>query len=227
MSLKLIGVLGGAFDPIHYGHIKLAKAWQDVATLSKVLFIPSGLAPHKNIVLENKHRVEMLNLALNPYTNFFTDDREIKKNQSDLKPSYTIETLQSLIIEKKEDQAFCFLMGSDAFLKLESWHLWNELFNYCHILIVERRESPILEDQLTSALKKEWSERLTQNIEDLRGSSFGLIMTKKFEYIDISSSKFETLFIQIKVLRIFYQQPLLTILIFTDFIVKLIYIDKF
>ena len=189
MSLKLIGVLGGAFDPIHYGHIKLAKAWQDVATLSKVLFIPSGLAPHKNIVLENKHRVEMLNLALNPYTNFFTDDREIKKNQSDLKPSYTIETLQSLIIEKKEDQAFCFLIGSDAFLKLESWHLWNELFNYCHILIIERRESPIIVDQLTSDLKKEWSERLTQNIEDLRGSSFGLIMTKKFEYIDISSSQ--------------------------------------
>lgn len=189
MSLKLIGVLGGAFDPIHYGHIKLAKAWQDVATLSKVLFIPSGLAPHKNIVLENKHRVEMLNLALNPYTNFFTDDREIKKNQSDLKPSYTIETLQSLIIEKKDNQAFCFLMGSDAFLNLESWHLWNELFNYCHILIVERRESPIIVDQLTSALKKEWSERLTQNIEDLRGSSYGLIMTKKFEYIDISSSQ--------------------------------------
>lgn len=189
MSLKLIGVLGGAFDPIHYGHIKLAKAWQDVATLSKVLFIPSGLAPHKNIVLENKHRVEMLNLALNPYTNFFTDDREIKKNQNDLKPSYTIETLQSLIIEKKEDQAFCFLMGSDAFLNLESWHLWNELFNYCHILIVERRESPILVDQLTSALKKEWRERITQNIEDLRGSSYGLIMTKKFEYIDISSSQ--------------------------------------
>lgn len=189
MSLKLIGVLGGAFDPIHYGHIKLAKAWQDVATLSKVLFIPSGLAPHKNIVLENKHRVEMLNLALNPYTNFFTDDREIKKNQNDLKPSYTIETLQSLIIEKKEDQAFCFLMGSDAFLKLESWHLWNELFNYCHILIVERRESPIIVDQLTSALKKEWGERITQNIEDLRGSSYGLIMTKKFEYIDISSSQ--------------------------------------
>ena len=189
MSLKLIGVLGGAFDPIHYGHIKLAKAWQDVATLSKVLFIPTGLAPHKNIVLENKHRLKMLNLALNPYTNFFTDDREIKKNQSDLKPSYTIETLQSLIIEKKEDQAFCFLMGSDAFLKLESWHLWNELFNYCHILIVERRETPILEDQLTSNLKKEWSKRLTQNIEDLRGSSYGLIMTKKFEYIDISSSE--------------------------------------
>lgn len=189
MSLKLIGVLGGAFDPIHYGHIKLAKAWQDVATLSKVLFIPSGLAPHKNIVLENKHRVEMLNLALNPYTNFFTDDREIKKNQNDLKPSYTIETLQSLIIEKKKDQAFCFLMGSDAFLNLESWHLWNELFNYCHILIVERRKSPIIVDQLTSALKKEWSERLTQNIEDLRGSSYGLIMTKKFEYIDISSSQ--------------------------------------
>ena len=189
MSLKLIGVLGGAFDPIHYGHIKLAKAWQDVATLSKVLFIPSGLAPHKNIVLENKHRVEMLNLALNPYTNFFTDDREIKKNQNDLKPSYTIETLQSLIIEKKEDQAFCFLMGSDAFLNLESWHLWNELFNYCHILIVERRKSPIIVNQLTSALKKEWGERITQNIEDLRGSSYGLIMTKKFEYIDISSSQ--------------------------------------
>lgn len=189
MSLKLIGVLGGAFDPIHCGHIELAKAWQDLASLSKVLFIPSGLAPHKNIVIDNKHRIEMLKLALNPHTNFLIDDREIKKNQSDLKPSYTIETLQSLALEKKEGQAFCFLMGSDAFLKLESWHLWNELFNYCHILVVERRESPIFEEQLTSALKKEWAERLTQNVEDLRTSSHGLIMTKTFEYIDISSSE--------------------------------------
>jgi nicotinate-nucleotide adenylyltransferase len=131
----------------------------------------------------------MLKLALNPHTNFLIDDREIKKNQSDLKPSYTIETLQSLALEKKEEQAFCFLMGSDAFLKLESWHLWNELFNYCHILVVERRESPIFEEQLTSALKKEWAERLTQNVEDLRTSSHGLIMTKTFEYIDISSSE--------------------------------------
>ena len=131
----------------------------------------------------------MLNLALNPHTNFFIDDREIKRNQNDLKPSYTIETLQSLSLEKQEEQAFCFLMGSDAFLKLESWHLWNELFNYCHILIVERRESPIFQDELTSALKKEWGKRVTQNVEDLRTSSHGLIMTKKFEYIDISSSQ--------------------------------------
>jgi nicotinate-nucleotide adenylyltransferase len=189
MSLKLIGVLGGAFDPIHYGHIKLAKAWQDLASLSKVLFIPSGLAPHKNIVLENKHRLEMLSLALDPYANFFIDDLEIKKNQTDLKPSYTIETLQSLTREKKEDQAFCFLMGSDAFLKLESWHLWNELFNFCHILIVERRKSPIFDNQLTSALKKEWDKRLTQNVEDLHESGHGLVMAKQFEYIDISSSQ--------------------------------------
>jgi len=117
MSLKLIGVLGGAFDPIHYGHIKLAKAWQNLASLSKVLFIPSGLAPHKNIVLENKHRVEMLNIALNPYPNFFIDDREIKKNQSDLKPSYTIETLQSLTIEKKRRGSVLFFNGERCFSK--------------------------------------------------------------------------------------------------------------
>ena len=189
MSFKLLGVFGGTFDPIHYGHIKLAQAWKSFASLSKVLFIPSGLAPHKNIVLENKHRLEMLNLALKPYAGFLTDDREIKKYQNDLQVSYTIETLKRLTQEKEEDQALCFLMGSDAFLKLESWHLWNELFNYCHILVVERRESPIFEEQLTSALKKEWAERLTQNVEDLRTSSHGLIMTKTFEYIDISSSQ--------------------------------------
>jgi nicotinate-nucleotide adenylyltransferase len=80
-------------------------------------------------------------------------------------------------------------MGSDAFMNLGSWHLWNELFNYCHILIVERRESPIREDQLTSTLKKEWGDRLTRDIEDLRRSSHGLIMAKQFEYIDVSSSQ--------------------------------------
>jgi nicotinate-nucleotide adenylyltransferase len=189
MSLKLIGVFGGAFDPIHYGHIKLAQAWKSFASLSKVLFIPSGLAPHKNIVLENKHRLEMLDLALKPYTDFFTDDREIKKNQNDFQPSYTIETLKSLAQEKEEGQALCFLMGSDTFLKLESWHLWNELFNYCHILIVERRESPVHLDQLTPLLKKEWGKRLTQKLEDLHGSAYGLIMVKQFEYIDVSSSQ--------------------------------------
>ena len=85
----------------------------------------------------------MLGLALNQHANFFTDDREIKKNRNDFQPSYTIETLKTLAREKEEGQALCLLMGSDAFLKLESWHLWSELFNYCHILIVERRESPI------------------------------------------------------------------------------------
>jgi nicotinate-nucleotide adenylyltransferase len=189
MSLKLIGVFGGTFDPIHYGHIKLAQAWKSFASLSKVLFIPSGLAPHKNIVLENKHRLEMLNLALKPYAGFLTDDREIKKYQNDLQASYTIETLKRLTQEKEEDQTLCFLMGSDAFLKLESWHLWNELFNYCHILIVERRESPIHSDQLTPDLKKEWNKRLTQKIEDIETSAYGLIMVKQFEYTDVSSSQ--------------------------------------
>jgi nicotinate-nucleotide adenylyltransferase len=189
MPLKLIGVFGGAFDPIHYGHIKLAQAWKNFASLSKVLFIPSGLAPHKNIVLENKHRLEMLDLALKPYADFFTDNREIKKNQSDFLPSYTIETLSSLAQEKEEGQALCFLIGSDAFLKLESWHLWSELFNYCHILIVERRESPIHLDQLTPLLKQEWYKRLIQKTEDLHGSACGLIMVKQFEYIDVSSSQ--------------------------------------
>jgi len=189
MSLKLIGVFGGAFDPVHYGHIKLAQAWMNFASLSKVIFIPSGLAPHKNIVLENKHRLEMLDLALNQHANFFTDDREIKKNRNDFQPSYTIETLKTLAREKEEGQALCLLMGSDAFLKLESWHLWNELFNYCHILVVERHESIIHLDQLTTLLKKEWNKRLIQKIEDLHESACGLIMVKQFEYIDVSSSQ--------------------------------------
>ena len=157
--------------------------------LSKVLFIPSGLAPHKNIVLENKHRLEMLGLALNQHANFFTDDREIKKNRNDFQPSYTIETLKTLAREKEEGQALCFLIGSDAFLKLESWYLWSELFNYCHILIVERHESPIHLDQLKPLLKHEWNKRLIQKTEDLHGSACGLIMVKQFEYIDVSSSQ--------------------------------------
>ncbi|MSQ80657.1 MAG: nicotinate-nucleotide adenylyltransferase [Candidatus Methylopumilus sp.] len=189
MCLKLIGVLGGTFDPIHYGHIKLAQEWKALASLSKVLFIPSGLAPHKNIILENKHRMEMLIIGLKSYPSFMIDDREIKKNKNDFKPSYTIDTLKSLDEEKKEDEVLCFLIGSDAFLKLESWHLWEELFNYCHILIVERSEAPIKKDQLTTALKKEWNKRVTENVDDLYNSPHGIIMFKEFDYLDISSSQ--------------------------------------
>ena len=118
---KPIGILGGSFDPIHFGHLRLAKECIDRADLDKVLFIPVNSPVHRNPLVANPdQRFEMLSLAIDNSSQFEISDSEIKRGDI----SYTIDTLRNLR-KSYIDSPLCLIMGMDAFLAFDSWKDWE------------------------------------------------------------------------------------------------------
>ena len=114
----MIGVLGGSFDPVHYGHLRLAiELLQDLA-LSEMRLIPCGVPPHRALlVASNAQRVAMLQAAIVGEQGLVVDERELRRSG----PSYTVDTLTSLRSELG-DVPLCLIMGKDAFIHLHTWH---------------------------------------------------------------------------------------------------------
>jgi nicotinate-nucleotide adenylyltransferase len=131
----LIGVLGGTFDPIHFGHLRLAEEMAGAIGLERVLFIPAGQPPHRATPRTAAiHRLEMVRRAVAGNPRFVVDAREVQRPQ----PSYTVDTLTALRAELGTDQPLWLLLGSDAFLGLPSWHEWQRLFELANIAVAAR-----------------------------------------------------------------------------------------
>lgn len=157
--LKPIGILGGTFDPIHYGHLRLAEEMLELANLSKICFIPTGMPPHRDAPqVPAQHRSAMVQLAITDQPAFVLDDREVRR----LSPCYTVDTLRELRAELGIAQPLCLLMGGDAFLQLHTWHEWEQLFELAHI-VVGYRPGFTLEERIhgaTEDLQKNYHVRL-------------------------------------------------------------------
>jgi nicotinate-nucleotide adenylyltransferase len=131
----LIGVLGGTFDPIHFGHLRLAEEMAGAIGLERVLFIPAGQPPHRATPRTAAiHRLEMVRRAVAGNPRFMVDAREVQRPQ----PSYTVDTLTALRAELSTEQPLWLLLGSDAFLGLPSWHEWQRLFELANIAVAAR-----------------------------------------------------------------------------------------
>ena len=130
----MIGLLGGSFDPVHYGHLRPALEVQQHLGLDAVRLVPSHMPPHRGqAVASPQQRVAMLQAAITNYPVFSVDTREFDREG----PSYTLDTLKSFR-DELAGTALCLLMGMDAFLALTSWHRWHELTDYCHIIVMSR-----------------------------------------------------------------------------------------
>jgi len=125
-GLERIGILGGTFDPVHVGHLILAREMAEALGLGEVLFIPAYQPPHKDPsdVSGSEHRLAMLRLALASEPGFRVDEREIRRGGK----SYTIDTLRSLKEERGNDVELFFLIGADTLPELKTWHRAPELF---------------------------------------------------------------------------------------------------
>ncbi|HSH97104.1 MAG: nicotinate-nucleotide adenylyltransferase [Methylophilaceae bacterium] len=180
----LIGMMGGTFDPIHFGHLRMAQEVSDLLELSSVHFIPSATPPHKTQTsVSAEHRAEMVRLAIADNPKFKLDTRELERDGA----SYSIATLESLRQELGNEASICMLLGSDAFLKLNTWHRWNELLNYCHIILVQRPHTNIQEtlpEELQTLLHNHYSE----HIEDLSLAPSGHIHMQPITALDISAT---------------------------------------
>ncbi len=132
---KKIGIMGGTFNPIHYGHLLLAESAREFFELDRIIFMPSGNSYMKNTssILCAEERMHLIELAIegNPY--FSTSRIEIDR----MGPTYTWETLDELKKQNSEDQYY-FIMGADSLLMLESWKNPDFIFQNCIIVVAVR-----------------------------------------------------------------------------------------
>lgn len=130
----MIGVLGGTFDPVHFGHLRPAQEVFERLSLSELRLVPAGQPPHRPVpVASGAQRLQMLELAIRGMRGFRTDDRELRRSG----PSYTILTLGELRAELGA-APLCLLIGMDQFRVFESWHRWQEIPELAHLVILER-----------------------------------------------------------------------------------------
>ena len=129
-----IGILGGTFDPIHYGHIRPAMEVKQALALDKILLMPNHIPPHKQQPnITTAQRLKMVDDVCQQLDGFVLCDIEAKRNT----PSYTVITLEKLKSLYPEDELF-FIMGMDSFLQLQSWYEWQHLFDFAHLVVCQR-----------------------------------------------------------------------------------------
>lgn len=156
--MQPIGIFGGTFDPIHYGHLRLAEEMADALNLREVRFIPTGQPPHRAAPQASaQHRLEMTRRAIADNPRFALDDREVRATR----PSYTVDTLTELRGETGAQQPLVLLLGGDAFLGLTSWHEWQRLFDLAHLAVAQRPGSN-LQQALPETLQREVEARWTK-----------------------------------------------------------------
>ena len=133
--MKRIGVLGGTFDPLHMGHLVMAEVARDRCDLDEVLFVPSGVPPHKDadIVSAGRDRYIMALLATLTHPQFSVDRTDLDRTG----PSFTVDTLSHLRNEFKECQCY-FIMGADSLLDLPNWHQPDRLLRENEIIVASR-----------------------------------------------------------------------------------------
>lgn len=129
-----IGIFGGSFNPIHYGHLRAAEEVRELFGLEKVIFVPSGSPPLKNSdVAEAYHRFKMTELAISNNPNFAISDFEIRQQA----PSYTLNTLTFFKKIYQNDTIF-FIIGVDAFYELKFWYKPQQLVRMVDFIVMSR-----------------------------------------------------------------------------------------
>lgn len=129
-----IGLLGGTFDPIHHGHLRLAVELYERLELAEVRLIPSAIPPHRELpAVSAQLRLKMVQAAIQGVTGLRVDDRELRRQE----PSYTVDTLTSFR-EEFPQRPLCLILGLDAFMGLSTWYQWERLITLAHLVVVRR-----------------------------------------------------------------------------------------
>ncbi len=182
--MQKIGLLGGTFNPIHFGHLRMAQELAESLSLDAVKFIPSANPPHKPPPqVSAEHRAAMVKLAITDNPQFQFDGRELSRTGA----SYTVDTLESLRNELGNQVSLILIMGSDAFTKFNTWHRWQEIIALCHIALVQRPVSSIKES-LPKELEGFLHNHYTENSQDLHETNAGLVTMQAITPLEISST---------------------------------------
>ncbi|MFV1981926.1 MAG: nicotinate-nucleotide adenylyltransferase [Thiohalomonadales bacterium] len=190
----MIGVYGGTFDPIHYGHLRPVLDVVEALSIEKCHFIPCSIPYHRALPLaSSKQRLEMIATAIKLEPRFYLDPREINREGI----SYTIDTLEFIRTEVTKNQTLCLIIGIDAFYKFDQWYRWKNILDLCHIVVTHRPgwDVEALRDssQISVELGTVISNQRILNKDELNDSSCGKIMFQSVTQLDISATKIRAL----------------------------------
>ncbi|OOZ36405.1 nicotinate-nucleotide adenylyltransferase [Solemya velesiana gill symbiont] len=177
----MIGVLGGTFDPIHYGHLRTALDVQQALGLDEIRLVPLRDPPHRDAPLTTpRQRLEMVQAAVESNPLFHVDDRELRRDGK----SYSVDTLRSLRQELGDTLPICLVMGSDAFRGFADWHQPENILELAHLVIMQRPgEAPI----------DLYRQRITNDPAQLKTQRGGLILFQAVTQLEISATGIRSL----------------------------------
>jgi nicotinate-nucleotide adenylyltransferase len=132
-----IGVLGGSFDPIHVGHLQLARDALRQLRLAEVRFVPAGQPWQKHVATDAAQRAHMVELAIRGESGFALDLHEIERGG----PTYTIDTLRALRATLGADAPLVLIIGGDQMQRLDTWHEWQHLLDCAHLAVARRNDA--------------------------------------------------------------------------------------
>lgn len=176
-----LALLGGTFDPVHYGHLRCAEQARRELSLEYLYLLPAGQPPHRGEPQASvAQRLEMLALAHSEFPRLLIDDRETRRAG----PSYMVDTLQELRAIYP-DRPLLLLIGQDAANQLHSWHRWRRLFDLAHIVILTRPEAHMEYEQ---DLAEQVGLRAVDDARELSASRAGAILQLDVEPVDVSAT---------------------------------------
>lgn len=174
----MIGIYGGTFDPVHYGHLRTALEVKEIFNLKEVRLIPCSKPAHRESPLTPAEmRLHMLNLAIQNQPELVIDRRELDRNGV----SFMIDTVKSIRQECSHTPILLF-MGTDAFAELTTWHHWQNLFDYAHIVVITRPQHE------QAQLSDFFSSKLTTSKEDLKIKEAGYLLFQSVTQLDITAT---------------------------------------
>lgn len=182
----MIALLGGTFDPVHLGHLRVA--WEASEALHcPVHMLPARTPPHREPpVASAAQRCELLRAALAGQQRLLLDTRELQRDQ----PSWTVDTLQALRAEQGEHEPLVLLLGSDTFAGLPQWHRWQEVLRLAHIGVLTR---PGYAGTVPEAVARAFPECLVNHVAALRAAAHGRVLPIAVTALDISATRIRAL----------------------------------
>jgi nicotinate-nucleotide adenylyltransferase len=186
-----IGLFGGTFDPVHFGHLRLAVEAREALQLARVAFLPAGhpWQRARGTQAGGADRVRMLELAIAGEDGFAVDDRELRRDG----PTYTVDTLAEYRRELGPQVPLVFLCGTDAFARVETWHDWPRLFELAHFAVAVRADDPVWQAKGPGAIPRALWPRATMSLRDLQNEPAGRIITVTMTPLAISATAIRAL----------------------------------
>lgn len=180
----MIAILGGTFDPIHFGHLRPALEIFEKLSLTELRFIPSAKPPHRwQPEASAEHRLKMVKKAIKAIPYFILDNREYIRLEEDNVSSFTIDTVRSIRDEIGNDESLGMIVGMDAFQSFTSWRDWEDILDIVHLIVASR---PGYDDKEKA---QDWvKQRLETNVEELHNNPSGKVYFCHVTQLDISAT---------------------------------------